>query len=93
MNKNRAAEATDFEYLLYKTLGKKYLVVKSYFFGTLGKVQWRRLSDQSSSGVLLVENVVSEKNHDKNVSGATQNIVLLLVLKSVIKLRYFNCYC
>ena len=61
MNKNRAAKATDFEYLLYKTLGKKYLVVKSYFFGTLSKMQWRRLSDQSSSGVLLVENVVSER--------------------------------
>ena len=46
MNKNRAAEATDFEYLLYKTLSKRHFVVKSYFYGTLGKMQWwRRPSD------------------------------------------------
>ena len=44
MNKNQAAEATDFEYPLYKTLSKKHLVVKSYFYGTLGKMRLRRLS-------------------------------------------------
>ena len=45
MNKNRPAEATDFEYLLYKTLSKRHLVVKSYFYGTLGKIWWCQLSD------------------------------------------------
>ena len=44
MNKNRAAEATDFEYLLYKTLNKKHLVVKSYCYGTLGKMRLHGLS-------------------------------------------------
>lgn len=50
MNKNRVAEASDFEYVLYKTLGKKHLVVKSYFCGTLDKMQWQQPSNQSSSG-------------------------------------------
>ena len=45
------------------------------------------------NGVLFVENVVSEKNHDMNVSGVMQHFVLLLVLKFIIKLRYFKCYC
>ena len=49
MNKNWVAETTDFEYLLYKTFGKRHLVVKSYFYGTLGKMQLRWLSNQSSS--------------------------------------------
>ena len=42
--------------------------------------------------VLFVENVVSEKNHDMNVSGVMQHSVLLLVLKFIIKLRYFKCF-
>ena len=44
MNKNWAAEVTDFEYLLYRTLSKMYLVVKSYFYDTLDKTR-RRLSN------------------------------------------------
>ena len=45
MNKSQAAEAADFEYLLYKTLSKRHLIVKSYFYGTLFKMRQRWLSD------------------------------------------------
>ena len=44
------------------------------------------------NGGLFVENVVSEKNLDMNVSGVMQHSVLLLVLKFIIKLRYFKCF-
>ena len=43
------------------------------------------------NGVLFVENLFSKKNHDMNVSGVMQHSVLLLVLKFIIKLRYFKC--
>ena len=45
------------------------------------------------NGVLFVENVVSEKNHDMNVLGVVQHYVLFLVLKFITKLRYFKLYC
>ena len=45
------------------------------------------------NGALFVENVVSEKNHTINVSGVMQHFMLLFVLKFIIKLRYFKCYC
>ena len=41
------------------------------------------------NSVLFLENVVSEKNYDVNVSGVMQPFVLLLALKFITKLRYF----
>ena len=43
------------------------------------------------NGVLFVKNVVSEKNHDMYVSGVMQHSVLLLVLKFITNLRYYQC--
>ena len=53
MSKNRTAEATDFEYLLYKTLSTRHLLVKSYLYDTLGEMRRQRLPDKSSSMIFM----------------------------------------
>ena len=43
------------------------------------------------NSVLFLKNAVSKKNHNMNVSGVMQHLVLLHVLKFITKLRYFKC--
>ena len=46
----------------------------------------------ATKGCAVCKRVVSERNDDMKVSRVMQHSVLLLVLKFIIKLRYFKCY-